>query len=58
MTKGKKFKQLVRERMARTGESYTAARLALLIERDGVQVPDEVKQMLQNKRAVDRHRGE
>lgn len=29
MTAQKKFKQAVRERMARTGESYTAARLAL-----------------------------
>jgi bifunctional DNase/RNase len=33
MTTGKGFKRLVRERAARTGESYTAARRALLAER-------------------------
>lgn len=34
MTAGKKFKKKVRERMERTGESYTAARKALLAEGD------------------------
>lgn len=33
MTKGKSSKKLVRERMAKTGESYSAARSKLLIER-------------------------
>jgi bifunctional DNase/RNase len=33
MTTGKGFKRLVRERAARTGESYTAARRALLAQR-------------------------
>jgi DnaJ-class molecular chaperone len=34
MTQNKKFKQKVRERMARTGESYTTTRMHLLRERD------------------------
>lgn len=32
MTKGKKFKEVVRKRMVKTGESYTTARSKLLIE--------------------------
>jgi hypothetical protein len=32
MTAKKDFKQLVRDRMAKTGESYTAARAALFIK--------------------------
>jgi hypothetical protein len=35
MTENNRFKQAVRDRMARTGENYTAARAALLAERDG-----------------------
>lgn len=34
MTRNKDFKRLVRERMAKTAESYTAARAALLAERE------------------------
>lgn len=36
MTVNKKFKAVVRERMAQTGESYMQARAALLKERDCV----------------------
>jgi hypothetical protein len=37
MTKGKKFKKRVRQRMAQTGESYAAARKAL----EGTKGPGE-----------------
>lgn len=33
MTQGKSFKRAVRERMAQTGETYTAARTAILQQR-------------------------
>lgn len=49
MTTGKGFKRLVRERAARTGESYTAARRALLAERkeDTVETTDLVEVRLE-----------
>ena len=41
MTKQADFKQRVRTRMAKTGESYTAARSHVLAEPPGLQVPDD-----------------
>src|SRR5829696_6261033 len=41
MTKQADFKQRVRTRMAKTGESYATARSHVLAEPPGLQVPDD-----------------
>ncbi len=48
MTRDDDFKRLVRDRMRATGESYTAARAALLRRKEGVMVPVTVQVRVQN----------